>query len=67
MGPRIELADLQGDIVRAYGNAYAHTTYVFVGIDDAQSGRAWLRRLLARVTTAAPWTDASPQRRSTSP
>jgi Dyp-type peroxidase family len=59
-GPRIDLADLQGDIVRAYGNAYAHTTYVFFGIDDAQSGRAWLRRLLARVTTAAPWTEAKP-------
>ena len=33
----IDLADLQGDILRAYGNAYAHTTYLFFRIDDAQT------------------------------
>ena len=37
-GAPIELADLQGDIVRAYGNAYAHTTYVFFGVDDPPPG-----------------------------
>ena len=31
----IDLADLQGDILRAYGNAYAHTAYLFFRIDDA--------------------------------
>jgi Dyp-type peroxidase family len=56
-----DLADLQGDIVRAYGNAYAHTTYLFFRIDDADAGRAWLRRLLARVTTAEPWTEGKPE------
>ena len=57
----LDLADLQGDIVRAYGNAYAHTTYLFFRIDDADAGRAWLRRLLARVTTAEPWTEGKPE------
>jgi Dyp-type peroxidase family len=56
-----DLADLQGDILRAFGNAYVHTTYLFFRVDDADAGRAWLRRLLARVTTAEPWTDGKPE------
>jgi Dyp-type peroxidase family len=60
-GASLDLADLQGDIVRAYGNAYVHTTYVFFRIDDALGGRAWLRRLLARVTTAEPWSEGKPE------
>jgi Dyp-type peroxidase family len=60
-GASIDLADLQGDIVRAYGNAYARTTYLFFRVDDAQAGRTWLRRLLPRVTTAEPWTDGKPE------
>jgi Dyp-type peroxidase family len=56
-----DLADLQGDILRAYGNAYAHTTYLFFRVDQADAGRAWLRRLLARVTTAEPWTEGKPE------
>ena len=46
-GASIDLADLQGDILRAYGNAYAHTAYLFFRVDDAGAGRAWLRGLLA--------------------
>ena len=46
-GVSIDLADIQGDILRAYGNAYDHTAYVFFRVDDAGAGRAWLRGLLA--------------------
>jgi Dyp-type peroxidase family len=60
-GASVDLADLQGDIVRAYGNAYAHTTYVFFRVDDPAAGRAWLRRLLGRVTTAEPWRHGKPE------
>ena len=56
-----DLADLQGDILRAYGNTYACTTYLFFRVDDAGAGRAWLRRLLPRVTTAEPWTAGKPE------
>ncbi len=56
----IDLADLQGDILRAYGNAYAHTAYLFFRVDDAGAGRAWLRALLPRVTTAEPWGSGKP-------
>lgn len=56
-----DLADLQGDILRAYGNAYDCTCYVFVRIDDAERGRAWLGGLLDRVTTAEPWGATKPE------
>lgn len=55
-----DLADIQGDILRAYGNAYDCTAYVFVRIDDPERGRAWLSGLLDRVTTAEPWGAGKP-------
>jgi Dyp-type peroxidase family len=51
----LDVTDIQGDILRAYGNDYSHTTYIFFRIDEAQAGRAFLRALLPRVTSAAPW------------
>ncbi len=57
----IDLADIQGDILRAYGNAYARTTYVFVNVRDAEQGRAWLSSLVDRVTNAEPWTEGKPE------
>jgi Dyp-type peroxidase family len=55
--PPLELDDIQGDILRAYGNAYDCTSYAFVriGCEPAQA-RAWFAGLLDHVTTAAPWT-----------
>jgi Dyp-type peroxidase family len=53
---RMDLADIQGDILRAYGNDYDCTTYAFVRIDCApQQARAWFSGLLDHVTTAEPW------------
>ncbi len=57
----IDLADIQGDIVRAYGNAYARTTYLFVKVRDAEQGRTWLSSLVDRVTNAEPWTEGKPE------
>jgi len=56
----IDLADMQGDILRAYGNRFDRTTYVFVGVGDAANGRAWLRGLLEQVTTAVRWEGEGP-------
>jgi Dyp-type peroxidase family len=56
----LELDDIQGDILRAYGNDYDTTAYVFVGFPDGSSGRRWLASLLPRVTSATPWTGAKP-------
>ena len=53
---RMDLADIQGDILRAYGNDYDCTTYAFVRIDCApQQARAWFSGLLDHVTTAETW------------
>ncbi len=59
--PRIDLADLQGDILRAYGNDYDHTSYAFVKLPrSAEKARAWFSTLLDHVTTAEPWTAGKP-------
>jgi Dyp-type peroxidase family len=49
---QLELGDIQGDILRAYGNEYERTSYLFVGIGDPARGRGWLGGLVDRVTTA---------------
>ena len=54
--PQLELADIQGDILRAYGNAYDCTSYAFVRIEcEPAQARAWFAGLLDHVTTAQPW------------
>jgi len=59
--PKVDLADLQGDILRAYGNDYDHTTYAFVKIEcPPEQARAWFADLLDHVTTAEPWTKGKP-------
>ena len=37
-GVDIDLADLQGDILRAYGNGYAHTAYLFFRVETTPAG-----------------------------
>lgn len=62
-GVTLELDDIQGDILRAYGNRYDCTTYVFLAVPDAQRGRALIADLADLVTDAAPWTkEAKPER-----
>ena len=57
----LELDDIQGDILRAYGNAYDRTTYLFVRLGgEPAAARAWLGGLLGDVTTAAPWQHGKP-------
>jgi Dyp-type peroxidase family len=56
MAARMDLADIQGDILRAYGNDYDCTTYAFVRIDCApEQARAWFAGLIDHVTTAQEW------------
>ena len=59
--PQIDLRDLQGDVLRAYGNDYDHTSYAFVHIDcPPEQARAWFSGLLDHVTTAEPWKGDKP-------
>lgn len=58
---RIDLADIQGDILRAYGNDYDNTSYAFVKIEcPPEQARAWFAELLDHVTTAEPWKQGKP-------
>ncbi len=53
---RMDLGDIQGDILRAYGNDYDCTTYAFVAIEcPPEQARTWFAGLLDHVTTAEPW------------
>ena len=57
----LDLADIQGDILRAYGASYDCTSYAFVRIDgEPAQARAWIAGLLDHVTTAEPWRDGKP-------
>jgi len=56
--PGLELADIQGNVLRPY--AFQQAQFLFARVDDAEAARAWLLRLADRVTSAAPWTDGKP-------
>ena len=56
----IDRADIQGDILEAYGNRYGHTSYLFISFGDPASGRAWLGDQLPKVNTAVRWTGRRP-------
>jgi len=50
---RVELHDIQGNVLRSYG--FDHAAYVFAHVSDAQAGRRWIRELADRTTTAEVW------------
>jgi Dyp-type peroxidase family len=53
---RMDLGDIQGDILRAYGNDYDCTSYAFVKIEcPPDQARAWFSGVVDHVTTAEPW------------
>jgi Dyp-type peroxidase family len=56
----LDLSDIQGDILRAYGNAYDCTTYLFVGFGTKTAARRWIGELADQVTNAEPWQDGKP-------
>jgi deferrochelatase/peroxidase EfeB len=56
MTQQLELLDIQGNVLRAYGRfGYPVARYVFFNIRDAVHGRAFLRALTRMVTTAVTW------------
>jgi Dyp-type peroxidase family len=54
----IELADIQGDVLRGY--TYPCAAYLFLRIDDVDRARALMRRMLPQVSTAEPWREGPP-------
>jgi Dyp-type peroxidase family len=58
--PRLDLHDIQGNIVKAYGRyGFPLGRYVFFAVDDGAAGRDFVAKLVADVTTSAPWREAS--------
>jgi Dyp-type peroxidase family len=51
----IDLADVQGNVLRPF--AYPLAAYAFLSVGDVDAARAWLRSLLPSVTTAQPWAE----------
>jgi Dyp-type peroxidase family len=54
----IELADIQGNILRGF--TYPTAAYIFLRIDDVDRARVLMSRTLTQVDTAAPWEDGPP-------
>jgi len=56
----IDRSDIQGNVLRAYGNSYPCTAYVFVGISDVGGGRAWLDETADLVSSDEEWRGEKP-------
>jgi Dyp-type peroxidase family len=56
VSPTLELDDIQGIVLRAYGDL-RHATYVCLRIDDPDRARGWLRDVAELVTPAAKVVD----------
>lgn len=58
MTTQLDLFDIQGDVVRAYGRfGFPFARYVFFNIREGNDGRAFIAELTTRITTAATWGD----------
>jgi deferrochelatase/peroxidase EfeB len=56
MTKELDLCDIQGNVVRAYGRfGFPIARYLLLNISNGDGGRRWLTALLPRVTTAATW------------
>lgn len=56
MSDLLDLADIQGGILRAYGRqGFPKARYFFLTVRDGARGRAFVEKLRPRITTAARW------------
>jgi deferrochelatase/peroxidase EfeB len=56
MTVELDLADIQGGILRAYGRqGFPKARYFFLNVRDAAKGRRFVEQLRPRITTAARW------------
>ncbi len=56
MRTRLDLADIQGNVIRAYGRfGFPKARYFFLHIHNADAGKAFVNSLFPHVTTATRW------------
>ncbi|MCW3846038.1 hypothetical protein OF829_02225 [Sphingomonas sp. LB-2] len=53
----LDLADIQGGILRTYGDGFPKGRNFYLTVRDGKKGRAFVEALLPRITTAARWKD----------
>jgi Dyp-type peroxidase family len=53
----LDLADIQGGILRTYGDGFPKGRNFYLSVRDARAGRAFVEALRPRITTAARWKD----------
>jgi hypothetical protein len=57
---QLDLGDIQGNIVKAYGRfGFPVARHVFYNISSAEVGRQFVTDITPLVTTSYPWTDPS--------
>jgi Dyp-type peroxidase family len=59
MTPRLDVAEIQGNVLRGYGLPFG--CHLFVHVDETRAGRAWLEGVAARVTSAELQARARPR------
>jgi Dyp-type peroxidase family len=59
-GAMIELADLQGGVVRGYGQRFGVARHLFARVRDPDAARAFLAAIADPVTTAQEWEGERP-------
>ena len=56
MTKALDLCDIQGNVVRAYGRfGFPNARYLLLNISDGPGGRSWLTKLIPNVTNSATW------------
>ncbi|MDB5671377.1 MAG: hypothetical protein JWO25_2336, partial [Alphaproteobacteria bacterium] len=56
MRAELDLADIQGGILRAYGRqGFPKARYFFLNVRDPAQGRRFVEAVRPRITTAARW------------
>lgn len=53
----LDLADIQGGILRTYGDGFPKGRNFYLTVHNAERGRAFVEALRPRITTAARWKD----------
>ena len=60
MTQNLDLTDIQGNIVKAYGAYnYQKARYLFLRIDNGDKGRKFVGTITTKVTSAVPWGKSS--------
>ena len=56
MTKALDLCDIQGNVVRAYGRfGFPIARYLLLNISDGPGGRSWLTAMIPNVTNSATW------------